>query len=76
MGKDEIDKLFEPTTRKGSIAGETIPNVAFALSGGGNRALLYSASLLDAFDSRNPEAMKAKTGGILQLSNYATGLSA
>ncbi|KAG0145240.1 hypothetical protein CROQUDRAFT_46067 [Cronartium quercuum f. sp. fusiforme G11] len=72
----KIDSFLEKAKTLGARAGETLPNVGFALSGGGNRALLYSASILDAFDSRNPKAMKARTGGILQLSNYATGLSA
>ncbi|MBW0487391.1 hypothetical protein O181_027106 [Austropuccinia psidii MF-1] len=58
------------------ILGETIPNFAFAISGGGTRALLYGASILDAFDQRNEEAVKARVGGVLQLANYVTGLSA
>ncbi|CAH7669566.1 lysophospholipase catalytic domain-domain-containing protein [Phakopsora pachyrhizi] len=60
----------------GEKAGYTLPNFAFTIAGGGNRALLYGASILDAFDSRNPQAEAARTGGILQLANYAAGLSA
>ncbi|PLW33868.1 hypothetical protein PCANC_15029 [Puccinia coronata f. sp. avenae] len=70
-------KLFlQNSTRDGLVAGRNLPNVAFSLSGGGNRALLYAASIMDAFDSRNPQANLARTGGVLQLANFATGLSA
>lgn len=72
----DIEDFLHKATTTGARAGDTVPNIALALSGGGNRALLYSSSILDAFDSRNPEAMKARTGGILQLANYVTGLSA
>ncbi|KAH9817171.1 lysophospholipase catalytic domain-containing protein [Melampsora americana] len=72
----DVVSFLDKASKTGAFAGDTVPNIALALSGGGNRALLYSSSILDAFDSRNPEAMKARTGGILQLANYATGLSA
>ncbi|PLW19872.1 hypothetical protein PCANC_05906 [Puccinia coronata f. sp. avenae] len=58
------------------VAGETLPNIGIAMSGGGIRALIGGAGVLDAFDNRNPEAVDAGTGGILQLANYITGLSA
>ncbi|MBW0478355.1 hypothetical protein O181_018070 [Austropuccinia psidii MF-1] len=57
------------------VPGKTLPNVAFALSGGGNRALLYAASVLNAFDARNPRALEAGTGGLLQVANFIAGLS-
>ncbi|KAI8456205.1 lysophospholipase [Phakopsora pachyrhizi] len=71
-----ITDFLRSAESKGVQAGVTLPNVAFSISGGGNRALLYGASILDAFDSRNPQALTAGTGGILQLANYAAGLSA
>ncbi|WAQ90511.1 hypothetical protein PtA15_12A501 [Puccinia triticina] len=71
-----VTQFLESAVSTGGAAGETLPNIAFATSGGGDRALLFSASMLDAFDSRNKEAVEAKTGGVLQLANYATGLSA
>lgn len=57
------------------MAGDTLPNFGLSLSGGGGRALCLSGSILEAFDSRNPRADAAKVGGILQLSNYAVGVS-
>jgi lysophospholipase len=53
----------------------SLPNVGFAVSGGGYRALLYGASVLSAFDSRNASSVKAGTGGIMQLAAYSAGLS-
>lgn len=57
------------------IPGVTLPNVALAISGGGIRALLGSAGVLNALDDRNEQANAAGTGGILQIANYITGLS-
>ncbi|KAH9810221.1 lysophospholipase catalytic domain-containing protein [Melampsora americana] len=57
------------------IPGQTLPNIGLAISGGGIRALLGCAGVLNAFDDRNEQANLAGTGGILQLSNYITGLS-
>ncbi|KAI9611199.1 hypothetical protein KEM48_004671 [Puccinia striiformis f. sp. tritici PST-130] len=56
-------------------AGEDLPNIGIAMSGGGIRALIGGAGILDALDNRNPDAVGAGTGGILQLTNYITGLS-
>lgn len=44
-----------------------LPNIAIAVSGGGLRALLGSAGILNGLDLRNPQAKQAGTGGILQL---------
>ncbi|KAH9816824.1 lysophospholipase [Melampsora americana] len=52
-----------------------LPNFAFAISGGSMRSLCLGASILDAFDERNPNSIDAKIGGLLQLANYASGLS-
>ncbi|KAA1091693.1 hypothetical protein PGTUg99_005510 [Puccinia graminis f. sp. tritici] len=71
-----VTQFLESAISNGGAPGESLPNIAFATSGGGDRALLFSASMLDAFDFRNEEAVEARTGGILQLANYATGLSA
>lgn len=73
----DVQAFLHNSTRDGGpVAGRNLPNVAFSLSGGGNRALLYAASILDAFDARNPLAVQARTAGVLQLANFATGLSA
>ncbi|KAI8452718.1 hypothetical protein BY996DRAFT_6415264 [Phakopsora pachyrhizi] len=71
-----ITDFLRSAESKGVQAGVMLPNIAFSILGGGNQALLYGASILDAFDSRNPQALTANTGSILQLANYAAGLLA
>ncbi|KAH9455052.1 hypothetical protein Pst134EA_022528 [Puccinia striiformis f. sp. tritici] len=68
---------FTSITKDGQSirAGEDLPNIGIAMSGGGIRALIGGAGILDALDNRNPDAVGAGTGGILQLTNYITGLS-
>ncbi|KAJ3179538.1 Lysophospholipase 1 [Gaertneriomyces sp. JEL0708] len=52
------------------------PKVAIAVSGGGYRAMLFGASILNALDARNDTAVNdIKTGGVLQTSTYIAGLS-
>ncbi|KAH9814848.1 lysophospholipase [Melampsora americana] len=73
---DVADFLSSATSSEGSaVAGQTLPNIGFAASGGGHRAMLYSASILAAFDGRESDARDSRTGGILQLMNYISGLS-
>lgn len=57
------------------MAGETLPNIAFSLSGGGARALCVGASILDAFDSRNENSKPNRVAGILQIANYVAAVS-
>ncbi|KAI7945485.1 hypothetical protein MJO29_011873, partial [Puccinia striiformis f. sp. tritici] len=71
----DVDEFLSEATRNGGTPAVTLPNLGFALSGGGARAGLVGAGILNAFDSNNPAAVTAKTGGILQLANYAAGLS-
>lgn len=52
-----------------------LPNVAVAVSGGGYRAMLHGASVVNAFDGRNSSAVSQGTGGIMQLATYMAGLS-
>jgi len=52
-----------------------LPRVALAASGGGYRAMLNTAGVISAFDARDSDAQSKKTGGILQLSTYFSGLS-
>ncbi|EGG07350.1 uncharacterized protein MELLADRAFT_105902 [Melampsora larici-populina 98AG31] len=73
---DVADFLSQATSTEGNaLAGKTLPNIGFAASGGGHRAMLYSASILAAFDGRDSDARDSRTGGILQLMNYISGLS-
>jgi lysophospholipase len=53
-----------------------LPNIGIAISGGGYRALLNGAGVVQAFDNRTPNATNAgQLGGLLQSSTYLAGLS-
>lgn len=53
-----------------------LPNIGIAISGGGYRAMLTGAGVLEAFDSRTPNATAAgQLGGLLQSATYLSGLS-
>ncbi|KAI9815945.1 MAG: Lysophospholipase 1 [Pycnora praestabilis] len=53
-----------------------LPNVAFAASGGGYRALMNGAGAISAFDNRTANATaKGQLGGLLQSCTYVAGLS-
>jgi len=53
-----------------------LPNIGIAVSGGGYRAMLNGAGVLQAFDNRTPNATSAgQLGGLLQSSTYLAGLS-
>lgn len=52
-----------------------LPNVGIAVSGGGFRAMLHGAAVINGLDNRNHTAVSQGTGGVLQLANYLTGLS-
>ncbi|KAH9814771.1 lysophospholipase catalytic domain-containing protein [Melampsora americana] len=54
---------------------DTLPHTAFAASGGGYRASLYSSGVLNGFDGRNKTSNHLGTGGLLQASDYLVGLS-
>lgn len=52
-----------------------LPVISIAVSGGGERAMLVGGGIIAGFDGRNTSAVKAGTGGILQVSTYVAGLS-
>lgn len=53
-----------------------LPNIGIAISGGGYRAMLNGAGVIEAFDSRTPNSTsKGQVGGLLQASTYLSGLS-
>ncbi|KAK3678616.1 Lysophospholipase 1 [Recurvomyces mirabilis] len=53
-----------------------LPNIGIAASGGGYRAMLNGAGVLEAFDSRTSNATSAgQLGGLLQSATYISGLS-
>ncbi|EGG10708.1 uncharacterized protein MELLADRAFT_103198 [Melampsora larici-populina 98AG31] len=71
----DVDLFLSNATKDSNQASKSLPNFGFAISGGGARAGLVGAGVLNGFDGRNPEAHKMRTGGLLQLANYAAGLS-
>ena len=69
VGLQGLDvNAFVAGTKSGR-PGVDMPNVAFAISGGGQRAMLVGGSMLAAFDNRNttPAAIASKVGGIQQI---------
>lgn len=53
-----------------------LPNIGIALSGGGYRAMLNGAGVVEAFDSRTPNSTNTgQLGGLLQASTYLSALS-
>jgi lysophospholipase len=53
-----------------------LPNIGIAVSGGGYRAMLNGAGLIQAFDSRTPNSTNVgQLGGLLQSTTYLSGLS-
>lgn len=55
--------------------GGAVPNLGIAVSGGGYRAAIFGAGILNALDGRNSQSVSAGTGGLLQSATYLTGLS-
>lgn len=51
------------------------PNLGIATSGGGYRAAIFGAGILNALDARNKTSVNAGTGGLLQAATYLSGLS-
>lgn len=69
---------FDPSTYFSNNQGNTsmLPNVAVAVSGGGYRACLNGAGVIQAFDSREDNSTAAgHLGGLLQSTTYLAGLS-
>ena len=52
-----------------------MPNLGIATSGGGYRAALFGAGVLNSLDGRNSSSVKKGTGGLLQAASYLSGLS-
>ncbi|KAI1916749.1 Lysophospholipase 1 [Ophidiomyces ophidiicola] len=59
-----------------AINASALPNIGIAVSGGGYRALMNGAGVLQAFDSRTKgSADNGHLGGLLQSATYLSGLS-
>lgn len=53
----------------------TIPVVGLAVSGGGTQSGMGGLGIWQAYDARNKAARDARTGGLVQVMSYITGLS-
>lgn len=58
-----------------SGASSEVPTLGIATSGGGYRAAIFGAGVLNALDARNSSSDAAGTGGLLQAATYLSGLS-
>ncbi|RPD70196.1 lysophospholipase [Lentinus tigrinus ALCF2SS1-7] len=54
---------------------DALPTLGIATSGGGHRAAIFGAGVLNALDGRNKTSVHAGTGGLLQTATYLSGLS-
>ncbi|KAJ7068547.1 lysophospholipase [Mycena amicta] len=54
---------------------EKLPTVGISTSGGGYRAAIFGAGVLNALDLRNSSSVKKGTGGLLQTATHLAGLS-
>lgn len=59
----------------GRHSAAALPTLGIATSGGGDRAAIFGAGVLNAFDARNASSAHAGTGGLLQAATYLSGLS-
>ena len=59
----------------GGSNGSSLPTLGIATSGGGYRAAIFGAGILNALDGRNTTSTGAGTGGLLQAATYLSGLS-
>lgn len=59
-----------------NLTAAALPTVGIAVSGGGYRAMLNGAGVLQAFDSRTPgSTATGQLGGLLQSTTYLSALS-
>lgn len=57
------------------LTGSALPRLGIATSGGGYRAAIFGAGILNALDGRNASSSTVGTGGLLQAASYLSGLS-
>ncbi|KAJ7857882.1 lysophospholipase [Mycena leptocephala] len=62
-----VEQILESKTR--------LPTVGISTSGGGYRAALFGAGVLNALDARNVSSVQKGTGGLLQAATHLAGLS-
>ena len=73
----EATKVSLPSYVSGILNGSSseTPNFGIATSGGGYRAAIFGAGVLNALDGRNSSSNKVGLGGLLQTASYLSGLS-
>ncbi|KAF7291014.1 Lysophospholipase [Mycena chlorophos] len=54
---------------------DKLPTVGISTSGGGYRASVFGAGVLNALDGRNSSSVRKGTGGLLQTASHLAGLS-
>ncbi|OBZ76687.1 Lysophospholipase 2 [Grifola frondosa] len=59
----------------GNYGYDVAPKLGISVSGGGYRAAVFGAGVLNALDGRNISSIRAGTGGLLQATSYISGLS-
>ncbi|KAJ7023454.1 lysophospholipase [Mycena alexandri] len=62
-----VEEILESRTQ--------LPTVGITVSGGGARAAIFGAGVLNALDERNSSSAKKGTGGLLQSATHLAGLS-
>lgn len=77
LGRMNIDGLdTEEYINNHRDNASALPNIAIAVSGGGYRAMMNGAGVVEAFDSRTDNSTSSgQLGGLLQSSTYLAGLS-
>ncbi|OSX65636.1 hypothetical protein POSPLADRAFT_1134437 [Postia placenta MAD-698-R-SB12] len=60
---------------RGTYGERGYPHFGIATSGGGYRAAIFGAGVLNTLDGRNASSVQAGTGGLLQAATYLAGLS-
>ncbi|KAF7343261.1 Lysophospholipase [Mycena venus] len=62
-----VEEILESKTQ--------LPTVGISTSGGGYRAAIFGAGVLNALDARNSSAVQKGTGGLFQAATHLAGLS-
>ncbi|TDL15109.1 hypothetical protein BD410DRAFT_796692 [Rickenella mellea] len=70
-----VSSILDGSLTSSSPSSASLPRLGIASSGGGYRAAIFSAGILNAIDGRNASSRGVGTGGLLQASTYHSGLS-
>lgn len=71
----EARNLSLPDYVSSILGGSAPPTLGLATSGGGYRAAIFGAGVMNALDGRNDSSKSVGTGGLLQAATYFSGLS-